>query len=360
MILPFIALSAVEQLVEHLREEIRRGVLSEEMPGVNQLAVGLGCSARTVHAAVKQLEREGFLQGQGAGRRCRIVSPDVSAPRVLRVKILLYDRNDGKNDYILNLRHQISEVGHIAVIASKSLIDLGMDAGRVEGFVNGAEADAWVVLAGSRAILEGFAERSTPAFALFGRVPSVDIAGTGPQKSPALVAAVRRLAGLGHTRIVCLTHEERRKPNPGLLERVFLGELEKRGIPVGPYNLPDWEDNPAGFFRCLNSLFGTTPPTALIISTFELFVATQQFLLSRGIRVPKEVSLVCNEPHLVFEWSTPAISHIDFDSDIWVRHIVRWVDGVARGKNDRRKVFNEARFVEGGTIGPAARGRGLL
>lgn len=65
-----------------------------------------------------------------------------------------YDRNDRKNDYILSLRHQIFEVGHIAVIASKSPIDLGMDAGRVEGFVNGAEADVWVVHAGSRAIPE--------------------------------------------------------------------------------------------------------------------------------------------------------------------------------------------------------------
>lgn len=350
---PFRFLSAVEQLAGHLREEIRRGALSGEMPGVNQIAVRLGCSARTAHAAVKQLERESLLQGQGAGRRSLIVPPDDSAPRALRVKIMLYEGRDERLGYLVELRHRLQEAGHTAGYASKSLQDLGMDAAKVQGFVTGTEADAWIVVAASREILDWLAVQPVPAFALFGRQSQVAIAGTGPQKSQALAAVVERLAGLGHTRIAFLTREERRKPGPGLFERVFLNALEKQGIPVGPYNLPDWEDNPKGFSNCLASLFGTTPPTALIASGIELFTATQQFLLEEGIRVPKDVSILCSDPNPSFAWSNPTIAHIDFDSTIWVRHILSWVNGVASGKNHRRKMLTQARFVDGGTVGPA-------
>jgi DNA-binding LacI/PurR family transcriptional regulator len=350
---PFQALSAVEQLAGHLREEIQRGALGGEMPGTNQLAASLGCSARTVHAAVKQLEAEGFLQGQGTGRRSRIALPETSPPPALRVKILLYQRMDERDDYIVDLRHRLQEAGHTAGFAAKTLCELGMDAKRVGRFAANTEADAWIVVAASREVLEWFVAQPVPAFALFGRQTSVTIAGTGPQKSSSVAAVVRRLAGIGHSRIVCLAREERRKPGPGLSERVFLEELQAQGIAVGPYNLPDWEDNPAGFLRCLSSLFRNTPPTALIISTMELFTATQQFLLHQGIRVPQDVSIVCTDPHPAFSWCVPSISHIDYDSSVWVRNVVRWVNGVAHGKNGRRKIFNEANFIEGGTMGPA-------
>jgi DNA-binding LacI/PurR family transcriptional regulator len=167
-----------------------------------------------------------------------------------------------------------------------------------------------------------------------------------------MVAGVRRLLELGHRRIVMLAREERRKPGPGLFERVFLEELERQGIETGPYNLPDWEDNPEGLQRCLFSLFQKTPPTALIIEGSMLFGATQQFLLHLGIRVPQEVSIVCTVSDPAFGWSRPTIAHINIDGDIWVRNIMRWVNKVARGKEDRRQLATPANFVEGGTIGP--------
>jgi DNA-binding LacI/PurR family transcriptional regulator len=125
-----------------------------------------------------------------------------------------------------------------------------------------------------------------------------------------------------------------------------------KGITVGSYNLPDWEDSPEGFSRCLTALFQHTPPTALIIGTIELFAATQQFLLQKGIRVPQDVSIVCSDPHPTFAWCK-TVSHISYDSRIWVRNTIRWVNKLARGENDRRQVISKSKFIEGGTVGPA-------
>jgi DNA-binding LacI/PurR family transcriptional regulator len=201
-------------------------------------------------------------------------------------------------------------------------------------------------------VLEWFAEQPLPAFALFGRrLPR--LAGARPDKLSALATAVGRLTELGHRRTVMLVREDRRKPSPGFVERFFLEELEAAGIPSGPYNLPDWEDNLEGFRQCLHSLFQHTPPSALLIDGLQLFVAAQQHLARRGIIAPEHVSLINLDPDPAFAWCEPAISHIHWDARPLVRSIVRWANNIARGKDDRRRFTTKADFVEGGTIGPA-------
>ncbi len=350
-------LTKVEQLSGHLREEILRGGLGGLMPGVNQLAGTLGVSPMTVIAAVKQLEHEGLLQGQGPSRRRRIAVPTGGvAGRRLRVAILDYEPQALTERYIFELQHLLNEAGHAAFFTGKSLLELGMDVRRIARLVAGTEADAWVVCAGSREVLEWFAAQPVPAFALFGRRRSVPLAGAGPDKEPALRTATRRLIALGHRRIVMLVREERRTGGPGSAERAILDEMAAHGIRTGPYNLPEWEDSREGFHRVIDELYRMTPPSALILSETFLFAAAQQHLALRGILAPKHVSLVCTNPAPDFVWCMPMIAHIRWDLRPVLRRIVRWIDNLARGKNDRRQSFTKAEFVDGGTIGPAWRG----
>lgn len=348
-----------EQVAAYLREEIQTGRWRDGMPGQKLLSKSLGVSGQTVELALQILEKEGLLVGQGGGRRRRIEQTHgATKNRALRVMILLYEESDRKTGYLVELFHQLRAAGHEAEFATKTMWDLGMDVKRISRFVDATQADAWVVLAGPRDVLEWFAARDTPAFSLFGRLLSVSIAGTGPHKSTVMGEVVRHLVKLGHSRIVMLAREERRKPEPGRVERAFLEELQNQGIATSSYNMPDWEDNPKGFQRCLSSLFKYTAPTALVISTIELFSATQQFLVHRGIRVPQDVSLICSDPHPDNAWCEPTISHISsYDSDAWLRIILRWVKNVSRGKNDRRQIFTKVDFIDGGTVGQVPNGR---
>lgn len=345
-------LSHVEQVTEYLRNEIRRGRWGESMPGGFTLKDQLGTSHSTVELALKQLEKEGLLLAQGTGKRRRIVMPKNVAPSTLRVAILNYEAEDRKVDYLLDLMHQLRVVGHSSFFASKSLIELGMNPTKVANFVGKNKADAWVVCAGSRPVLEWFSTQPFPVFGLFGRVRNLPIASSRPQKIPAMREAVQKLISLGHRRIVFLTRGEHRKPSIGLQEQEFLNELEANGVPTGPYNLPDWEETRVGFRRAIESLFRHTPPTAILMDTSLLMIAALQHFTRLGIQSPRDVSLVCMDPDLASSWCDPVITHISYDSSPWLRHAVRWANNVACGKDDRSKSYPLAKFVEGGTIGP--------
>lgn len=349
--------SAAEQVAEYLRGELVRRRWTGHMPGSSWLARELGVGHNTLDAALALLEAEGILVPQGKGRKRRIDLGDRGDLSGLRIELLLHDASDQKRDYLVELIYKLQEAGHSAGFANRTLRQMGMNLGEIAGFIDKTEADIWLVLGGSREVLEWFADRPQAAYALFGRQPAVDIAGTGTFKTPALAWAVDRLVALGHRRIVMLTRPERRKPVPGIYEKRFLETLERHDIPTGAYNLPDWEDSPADFRRCLDELYAHTPPTALIVSEPQLFYAAQQHLASRGMVAPRDVSLLCGDDDAMFAWAEPEVSHLRWDSRRLSRNVMRWVRQVARGQDVRRQSLIEAEFVPGGTIGPVPSGR---
>ena len=271
----------------------------------------------------------------------------------MRIALLDYEPLARTEGYMVELQHLLAAAGHAAFFTEKSLVELRMDVARIGRLVRQTKADAWVIGAGSREVLEWFCAQPMPAFALFGRREGLPIAAIGPDKQPAIAAATRHLIGLGHRRIVLLARRLRRLPEPGRSERALLDELKSHGIPMGDFNLPDWEETREGFQELLGSLFRVTPPTALIVDEAPFFVATQQFLAGRGIRVPQQVSLICTDADPTFSWCMPSIAHIRWDPDPVVRRIVRWAATVSRGRKDVKQAFTLAEFIPGGTIGPA-------
>jgi DNA-binding LacI/PurR family transcriptional regulator/biotin operon repressor len=347
-------LTASEQLAAYLRKELNQGTWRDFMPGEFQLAAQLGVGRDTVKEALKQLEQEGILVSQGVGKQRRItLGPDHDSKRKLRIEIFLYESQDRKIEYIVDLKYRLRDAGHIANFSSKTLTGLGMDVRRVARFVENTPADAWIVVAGSRDVLQWFTTRQTPCFAWYGRSTKLPLPCASPKKAPALIEAVRLLINHGHRKIVMLAREERRKPEPGFLERVFLKELEAHGITTGSYHLPDWQENAMGLKRAMDTLFQHTPPTALIVGQPSIFHALRQYLAQRDIFAPRDVSIICTDYDPGFEWHEPKISHFRWDTEPMLRRIMQWVDNVAQGREDLKITTNKAKFIEGGTIGPA-------
>jgi biotin operon repressor len=356
---PLTVLSASEQVAAHLRNEMLQGSLSGTMPGANRLATELGINHKTVETAMRQLEEEGLLVSLGRGIPRRIKLPrGTKTEEAMKIAFLDYDDQDKQQDYMIHLHHRLAEAGHHSFYHPQSLIKLGMKASRLRKMVKNTEAGAWVVGAGSSEVLRWFSEQTVPAFALFGRMNGLPMAGTKPDKIPPLTDATRQLIALGHRRISLLAQTGRRLPEPGNSERVFLKELESHGIPTSTYNLPDWDDNIEGFHQALEALFQATPPTALILDEAHLLIAAQQFLLNRGLRVPQDVSVICTDYDPHFDWCKPSIAHIHWDTRPVINRVVKWADNVSRGKKDISQELTPAEFIVGGTIG-VAKGSGV-
>ena len=314
---PLRRLSVAEMSAEHLRVDLRRGRWRGALPGVACLAAELDVSRDTIRAALRLLETEGLLGSRGPGRSRAITAQGLARHR-LRIGILLnypLDVSNGENP-----------------------------------------ADAWIVVAGSREVLEWFAAQTTPCLALYGRTDGLQLARTGLDKVPTYVAATRHLLALGHRRIVLIARHARRKPIPGNVECAFLDELTAHGILTGDYHLPDWEETPAGYSNLLERLFRHAPPTAMIIDGAAEFVATMEFLARRRIHVPDQVSLVSTDDDAALAWCHPGVVHIKWDTAPIVRHIVRWVTAVRKGVAERKTVNYPAEFVPGGSIGPVWNG----
>jgi DNA-binding LacI/PurR family transcriptional regulator len=354
----FTILTPSEQVAKHLREELLRGRWSGTMPGVPALAEELGIGPKAAGLALYLLEEEGLLVTQGPGRPRSIKLPKGLGAPALRVVILPYEDLNRKVDYMIDLRHMLEEAGHVASFSSKTMLELGMDVKRISRLVAASEADAWVVISAPRKVLEWFSTQPMPAFALFGRRRrSVPIAAIGPDYVSPMRTAVQRLIALGHQRIVMLERGSSSALDPGPAERAMLEEMKKHGLPTGTYNLPDWETTPEGLRQMLDELFRVTPPTALIIDEAFLFHAIQGHLAQKGILAPKDVSLICIDADPTFDWCEPSIAHIHGDSHSWVRRIIRWANNVSHGKDDRRQSLTKAKFIDGGTVGPASAAR---
>lgn len=341
------------QVADHLRTALIQGRWRGILPGRNQLADELGVNRKTVEAALRQLEKEGIVVNQGQGSRRRIKLPAAQAAPSLRVAILLSENASRSQDYIVDLRHRLRAAGHSAFHPPKTLVELAMNPARIAGLVTRTPADAWVVTAGSIEMLEWFANGPVPAFALFGPMRGLRIAGAAPHKAPAFAEATRALLDVGHRRIALLVRPRRRLPAPGPPEQAFLAELKAHGIRPTPYHLPDWEENTGSFHAMLNAMFRITPPTALIVDEAPLFVAVMQFCLTRRIRVPEDLSLLCTDADPAFAWCQRSVAHIAWDSRPVLRRVLQWAENVSRGIADVRQAFTVAKFVPGGTIGPA-------
>ena len=346
--------TASEQIADYLRDGILGRTWTDTMPGEGILAAELGIGRDTIKAAMIQLEQEKLLRSHGVGRRRRIVMPKEAAPKTLHVRILLYEPADGGAQHIIRLRHRLQLAGHSVSFTPKALTELHHSVERVERMVRANPADAWIVVTGSKPVLEWFSQSGIPAFALFGRMTGLPIAGGGPDKAPALCALAHRLLELGHHRIVMLVREDRRKPYPGPGENLFLDELKGGGVKIGSYNLPDWEDHPKGLQCCLESLFRLTPPTALFLDAPLLYHAVQHFLARHPDYKLQKVSLFCSDYDPTFEWCHPSVAHFHYDLMPVVRRVVRWVNKTARGEEDRRQTFTKVRFVDGETLRPVA------
>lgn len=353
---PLRRLGLGDQVASLLTEAIQAGRWGGTLPGVNRLSETFDVSRETVRAALRILESRGVIAASGAGRS-RMISKTRSTTEIrrkLRVALLLnaplVKENADMQRTLLQIQLAIVEEGHECFFPAKSQENLGHNLKRITRFVQATPADAWVVFAASREVLEWFGAQTFPTVALGGRSVGLPIAGASINFLPAVQEAARKLLALGHRRIVLIGPKRWRHPTPGVIIQAFNAELVAHGITPGKYYTPDWEETPEGMRALLRSLFHITPPTAILVEEPAHSVAVSAFIGHRGLLIGRDVSVLCMVPEPAFAWRYPPMAHFRWDNNRLIRRIVRWVRTTARGSTDQKQISFPAEFVPGGTV----------
>lgn len=346
-----------EQTAAHLVEEMSRGRWCGVLPGVNRLAVDLGVSRETMRAALKQVEEMGLLSSPGDGRARVIVAVDVptSKKRGLRVAILLRESLDEEVNsnflrMVLRIRYRIEEAGHVCLLVPKSQVELGLHPAKIIRMVEQIKADAWLVAAGSHKVLEWFAAQSVPVLAIGGSLKALPIAGASRDPLPAFQTVIQELIAMGHRRITLISSSERRHPSLSATELMLKDVFAAHKIPFGNYNIPEWNGTHEALEKLLTSIFLITPPTTILVSTPQETVGVLAFLSRHGYRVPEDVSIICKSMDQTLSWHQPEIAHFTTDFEMILKRVLQWVNSVAQGNPDLRKIRCFTTFHPGGSI----------
>lgn len=362
---PTIRRTLAEQTAQHLREGIAAGRWRGSLPALRPLAADTGVSVNTLRAALALLVREGLL-APGAPRAPMRLAPGGGAPRMTRARPLsigvllprpLESESGDTRALILSLQDALHEQGHLSTTIPVSGRSAKRDADFVKRLLREHAEDVWIVYQGTTEVLARFARQTAPVLALAGRgrdagVPTVDC-----DASPAMSEAVRQLVSLGHRRIVALCPPRSLAPTRAPFVEAFLRALREAGIATGDFNAPTFEDTPEGLHALLDSLFRVTPPTALIAVGNHYVAGTLTFLASRGLRVPREVSLVSADSEASFAWQVPElrIAHFDDRRNLIVKNLCRWLDDIASGRPPHPPKPIAARLIPGNSLGAPPR-----
>ena len=359
---PLRRLSVADQTADALREAVSCRRWGDSVPGVSRVAADLQVSRDNARAAMRRLEEEGTLEAAGPGRPRKIVG-DVKqgTQRSLRVGILLFAKltstPSGMQRSILSARHNLEQAGHRCFYASKSQLELGLDADWITDMVSKSLADVWIVVAARFDVVGWFERQSFTTIAWGDHHSPHEVLRVTVDYASYITQVTRRLIGLGHRRIVMLSSPVWRKPVLSHSILAFQEELTKSGITPSSYHLPDWEPTPAALHELLKETFKHTPPTALIITMPSFVMGVLSFLCEKELKVPTNVSIATIMEDEVLDWFHPPLTGVRCDLEVGVQRILRWVDALARGGRPKGTITLPYEIIEGESLAPPFRGK---
>lgn len=354
--------SLITETVAALKEWIDTGVLGGTLPGELPLKTRLQVGRDTLRLALKTLEQEGWVTPARQGRQRRVQKARLSAassltrphlpvtflsPHRIVDRIVLVEMED--------LQKHLAEKGRELQFISPDIFHVKKPDRRLRRLVEDNPSSAWILYSVGEAAERWFDQQKIPAF-IYG-TPFLGVAlpcVANDWESAAFHAGVQ-LVRLGHGVIGLLQSEE-------LVPRVLAAKLGLRRAlaTVSPRGrlLMFVEDNtPRGVARTLETAFQIkNRPTALVLTSTAQLLTSLSWMVSRGIGVPADVSLICISSDTWLQELHPPVCHYENHSKRFAYHVrQRVMELVETGQITRPSVRVRLEYAAGATLGPAPR-----
>ena len=354
------------QVAVALREEIDRGVWSEWLPGERTLTESLQVSRKTLRKALAQLQREGRVEAMhGLGNR--IVARAKSTPSAAQgepvIALLTPDPLERMRPYtslwVNHLKTLLIEKGARLRAFDGRKFFTQQPGKALEKLLAQHPAAGWLLANSTEATQKWFGERGIPCVIAGSCHPGVDL----PQADLDHYALCRHAAGVllgaGHRRVALLNERSGRA-----------GDVESEagfiaGVRESPHSdaLPlvvHHEHSPASLGKAVQHLLEMpSPPTALLVSNGASYLTVISVLAQRGLRVPRDVSVVSRDDEPFLEFMVPLPTRYATNPHAFAKRLIKpLLQSLAGEAVVPRSTRILPAYTKGGSLGVPGRAKG--
>jgi DNA-binding LacI/PurR family transcriptional regulator len=351
--------SLVHETAAAVKNWIETGLLSGMLPGELQLKKRLGVGRDTLRLALQLLEKEGWVTPTIQGRQRKVQGahlPALSAstsrlpvsfisPYSVVDRIVLLEMED--------LQIHLTEQGRSLNFLSPNIFHLKNPQRKLHSLVHEHPSAAWVLYHTGGSVQHWFENAGIPAFIYGSPFPDTKLPFVVNDWEAAAVHAGLQLLRYRH-HFICLLQD--RDPSPGSLvvehglRRALASARSAVRLTVVKAGPP-----PVEIVRALAQLFDQKPrPTALVVNGSGQLLTSLSWMVSRGIRVPADISLVSPPSDSWFEELYPPICYYQSNSKVFARHVSqRVMELVETGRVTRKSIKVRMEYKPGASIGPA-------
>ncbi len=359
--------SLTAQVAAALREEIDRGVWSEWLPGERTLTETLQVSRKTLRKALAQLQREGRVESvHGLGNRIVATASATSSdsPSEPVVALLTPDPLERMRPYtslwVNHLKTLLIEKGARLRAFDGRKFFTRHPAKGLEKLLSQQPAACWLLANSTEATQQWFSDRAIPCVVAGSCHPGVDL----PQADLDHYALCRHAAGVllgaGHRRVALLNERSGRA-----------GDLESEagfiaGVRESPHGdaLPlviHHEHSPASLGKVVHRLLEMpSPPTALLLSNAASYLTVTSVLAQRGLRVPRDVSVVSRDDEPFLEFLVPPPTRYATNPHAFAKRLLKPLLQLLAGETVvPRSTRILPAYTKGGSLGAPASGKNV-
>lgn len=341
------------KLADVIEGEIRAGNWGDSLAGHRTLMNRYSVSAKTSLAAISLLEERGLISGAEQGRKRRVlVKPDAAADTLTDLLII-----DGMGTQSGEDMLQLQAYRRVWEESGGRIQSINFDfpryrrpAALLREAVATHKADALLLHVAPLAWVEA-AHRLKPVFLSGGEWQGGGITGVGYDVRDEIIRAVEKLREQGHKRIILpmdlVGSRMENAVRQGLARGLGLPEnsaVVREFTPVFPERVPSaWQ----AYWR---KTFSTIRPTAAILLDDIRYLSLTGYCFTNGIRIPKDLSVICLESTTHLEWCEPVPTRMRFPVQDAVRQFRKWVRG---GCQATGRKFLPMEWIEGGSVAAA-------
>ncbi len=307
------------RLAATLKQSIEQKTWEEWLPGVRELSRRFNVSRATCDQALHLLARAGWVKKHPSvgtrvvARAGRTANSKPAQPaaigiiiprplRQLRAHVIIW---------LDELREHLANNGQSLAICHSPRFYGNTPDRALADYVRRHPKSCWLLLMTTREVQEWFSRQHVPALVIGTPYEGVELTSVSSDLPAIARHAVHALTAAGHRSLGLLVHRlpgvrtKRISAGDGLFAAAFLAEARRRGSAVTA-RVFEHEESVAGVEGALREALARGQPcTALMVTNSHCYLAAASLLGERGLRVPRDVSLVCRDDDPFFEFIRP-------------------------------------------------------